>query len=225
MQLHAVIVPPPGVVQAALEAAGGLVPPAPVVTEVPERGLLDRILGRRKVEPPAPPVATFVPTVPEAVFVRLTKFGNVTETDAAGLATALEAVAGDWRAPVLHVSKVGVAETDPYCVTAHLDGDVGALRDIFSNVLEVARLQRFYLDRRSFQSELTTLGTVEVEGGAPVPDDVAGSEVPHQGARWSPSHITLLRTSFTDRGTTFAEVSRVELADAAEELGSAPTGA
>lgn len=223
MQLHAVIVPPPGVIQAALEAAEGLSPPAPVVTEVPKHGLLDRIIGRRKVEPPAPPAVTLLTAAPEAVFVRLAKFGNVTATDAAGLAAALEEVAGDWRAPVLHVSTVRVAEADPYDVTAQLDGDVGALRDIYSNVIEVARLQRFYLDRRSFRSELV-LGTVQVEDGSPLPDDLAGAEAPHQGVRWSPSHITLLRTSFTDAGTTFAEVGRVELAHGAEES-DALTGA
>ena len=225
MQLYAVIVPPPAVVQAALEAAGGLFPPAPpVVTEVPKHGLLDRIIGRRKVEPPAPPAVTLAPAAPEAVFVRLAKFGNVTATDAAGLATALEAAAGTWRAPLLHVGSVGVAEADPFDVTAQLEGDIDALRDIYTNVLEVARLQRFYLDRRSFRAELT-LGAVEVEGGAAVPDDVAGAEVAHQGARWSPSHVTLLRTSFTDGGTTFAEVATVELAHGAEDSGGALAGA
>lgn len=224
MQLYAVIVPPPAVVQDALEVAGDLIPTPPAPTEEPQRGLLGRLLARRQVEPPAAPVVTLAPAPSEAVFVRLAKFGNVTATDAAGLATALEAVAGTWRAPVLHVSRVTVAETDPFDVTAKLDGDVDALRDIYSNVVEVSRLQRFYLDRRSFRAELT-LGAVEVEGGAPVPADVAGAEVPHQGARWSPSHVTLLRTSFTDGGTTFVEVATVELAHSAEESGGALAGA
>jgi hypothetical protein len=219
MQLHAVIVPPPDVVQAALEAARDLIPPAPAAVEEPRRGLLDRLLARRQAEPPAEPVVTLVPAAPEAVFVRLAKFGNVTVADADGLATALEAAAATWPAPLLRVSKVGVAEAAPFDVTAQLEGDVDALRDIFRNVIEVARLQRFYLDRRTFRSELT-LGSVAVEDAGPVPDSVAGAEAPHRGQPWSASRITFVRTSFVDGGTTFAEVARVELADGAEDSGA-----
>ena len=223
MQLHAVIVPPPDVVDSALQAARDLVPSAPPVVEVPKPGLLDRLRGRRPAEPEGgAPVITWVPAAPDAVFVRLAKFGNVTGEDAAGLTRALEAVAGAWPAPMLHVVRVAVAEADPFDVTAELEGDVDALRDIFSNVNEVARLQRFYLDRRSFRSELT-LGTLEVEDGAPV-DSVAGAEVPHHGVRWTPSHVTLLRASVTAEGTTFSEVARIELEHRAEEQ-DARTGA
>ena len=215
MQLHAVIVPPPDVVASALEAARDLVPSPPPVVEVPKPGLLDRLRGRRPAEPEAAPVITWVPAEPDAVFVRLAKFGNVTADDAAGLATALEAVAPTWPAPLLHVTKVRVAESHPFDVTAELEGDVDALRDIFRNVNEVARLQRFFLDRRSFRSELT-LGTIEVEDGAPA-DSVAGTEVPHRDVHWSPSHVTLLRASSTAEGTTFSEVARIELEHRAEE--------
>ena len=223
MQLHAVIVPPPDVVDSALQAARDLVPPAPPAPEEPKLGLLDRLRGRRPAEPPAAPVITWVPEEPDAVFVRLAKFGNVTGDDALGLATALEAVAGTWPAPVLHVTKVGVGEAPGLDVTATLEGDVDALRDIFRNVNEVARLQRFFLDRRSFRSELV-LGSLEVEGGDPVSESLAGTEVPHPGVRWSPSHITLLRASFTAEGTTLTEVARIELEHRAEEM-DARTGA
>jgi hypothetical protein len=222
MQLYAVIIPPPAVVQGALEAAGGLCPPAPAAPEPTRPGLLDRLLGRRQAEPPAAPTVAVLPAAPEAVFVRLAKFGNVTADDAEGLAAALGAVAGTWPAPVLRVSKVRVAEAHPFDVTAQLDGDVDALRDIYGNVNEVARLQRFFLDRRSFRSELP-LGSLDLEDGAPPPDGLAGRELPLQGARWSPSHVTLLRTSFT-AGKAFAEVARVELAHGVEESG-ALTGA
>jgi hypothetical protein len=117
MQLHAVIVPPPGVVRGALEAAAGVVPP-PAAPEEPERGLLERFLVRRQAEPPAEPVVAVLPAAPEAVFVRLAKFGNVTVDDAEGLAAALDAVAGTWPAPVLRVSRVRVAEAHPFDVTA-----------------------------------------------------------------------------------------------------------
>ncbi|TGN62921.1 hypothetical protein EXE59_02390 [Nocardioides eburneiflavus] len=222
MQLYAVIIPPPEVVRGALEAAGGLCPPAPAAPEEPRPGLLGRLLARRQPEPPPAPVVAVLPAAPEAVFVRLAKFGNVTADDAEGLAAALDAVAGTWPAPVLRVSRVRVAEAHPFDVTAQLDGDVDALRDIYRNVNEVARLQRFFLDRRSFRSELP-LGSLDLEDGASLPDGLAGRELPHQGARWSPSHVTLLRTSFT-AGKSFAEVARVELAHGVEESG-ALTGA
>ena len=224
MQLHAVIVPASGVVQDALDAARALLPqPSPPAADEPRRGLLDRLRGRRPAEAGPEPVVALAPAAPDEVFVRLAKFGNVTVTDADGLARAIVAVAGTWQAPALQVSRVGVAQAHPYDVTAQLDGDVDALRDIYRNVIEVAEQQRFYLDRRSFRSELA-LGSVEVEGGGPVPDSVAGVEAAHRGPRWTASHLTLLRTSFTDGRTTFAEVARIELADDAEELG-ARTGA
>ncbi len=223
MQLYAVVVPPPDVVQDALTAAGELFPPPPPLPGKSKRGFLERLRDRRAAEPEAAPVAGLSALAPDAVFVHLAKFGNVTADDATALTEALRAQAATWRAPVLHVSRVFGAADDPYDVRAQLDGDVDALRDIFRNVNEIARLQRFFLDRRSFRSELA-LGSVEVEGEAPVPESVAGSEVPHQGPRWSPSHVTLLRTSFSNQVTTFVEVARVDLADAAEGLG-ARTGA
>jgi 2'-5' RNA ligase len=219
MQLHAVIVPPPDVVDSALRAARDLVPPAPPVVEVPKPGFLDRLRGRRPAEPEAPPVITWVPAAPDAVFVGLAKFGNVTADDAEGLATALEAVAATWPAPVVQVTRLRVAEAHPFDVTAELEGDVDALRDIFRNVNEVARLQRFFLDRRSFRSELV-VGSVEGEDGAPVPATVLGVEAPHAGPTWSPSHVTLVRASFGGSGTTYSELSQVTLAPGVVEPGA-----
>ena len=222
MQLHAVIVPPPTVVEDAFEAARALLPEAPVAAEEPTPGRLGRFLGRRQPPPPPMPVVSMVPAEPAAVFIRLAKFGNVTVTDAEGLAAALQVVARNWQVPILRASTFAVAAAHPFDVTAQLDGDLDALGDIFANVNEVARVQRFFLDRRSFRAELF-LGTIETPDGAPTPE-VAGAELEHQGPQWSPTHITLLRTSFSDGGTTFAEYARVELADAAEDLG-ARTGA
>jgi 2'-5' RNA ligase len=223
MQLHAVIVPPPDVVRGALEAAHDLCSVTPAAPDEPAPGLLDRLRGRRRPVTPAEPAVALLPAAPEAVFVRLAKFGNVTGSDAAGLAEALRSVAGTWPAPVLRVTGLTVAEAEPHDVAAQLDGDVDALRDIYRNVNEVARQQRFFLDRRSFRSELL-IGSVEGEDGAPVPADVAGAEAAHAGRRWSPTHVTLVRASFGASGTTYAELAQVELGRAAEELGTG-TGA
>ena len=178
------------------------------------RSISATLTGRIRTALDAAPVVTLSPAAPEAVFVRLAKFGNVTGEDAAVLTQALETAASAWRAPVLHVSRVGVAEAHPFDVTAQLDGDVDALRDIYLNVIEAARLQRFFLDRRSLRSELV-LGSVGVEAGTPVPDSIAGAEAPHRGPRWSPSHITLLQTTVVAGGSTFVEIARIELAGGA----------
>lgn len=216
MQLLAVIVPPSEALRDALEAAQALCSTAPAATDEPGRGLLGRIRGRRRGTPSTAPVVALRPVPSDAVFVRLAKFGNVTGGDADGLGRALASVAGTWPAPVLHTSGVSVAESEPHSVTAQLGGDVDALRDIYGNVNEVARQQRFFLDRRSFRSELV-LGSVAGEDGAPVPDAVAGAEAPHAGPTWSPSHVTLVRASFGASGTTYSELAQIELAPAVAE--------
>lgn len=211
MQLHAVIVPPLDVVHDALEAAREMLTPAPAAEDTARGGIVDWLRGRRRVDASAAPAVTMVPAPPEAVFVRLAKFGNVTADDATRLARAIEAQAHTWPVPLLQVSALRVAEEPPFDVTAQLDGEADALRDIFRNVNEIAHSQRFFLDRRSFRIELV-LGSFGVPDGAPAPDAVAGAEAPHVGPRWSPSDVTLLRTSFVDGKATFAEFARIPLA-------------
>jgi hypothetical protein len=217
MQLHAVVVPPPGTAQATLEAARALAPSPPGPGDEPRPGFLGRLRGRREPEPVEGPTVTLAEAPPEAVRVRLAKFGNVTATDAAGLVEALGAVAGTWRVPVLYVTALAVGEAHPFEVTARLEGDVDDLRDIHRNVNEVAHSQRFFLDRRNFRSELT-LGSIRAEDGAPPP--LAGAEVPCRGAYWSPSHLTLLRSSFAAGETTFTEFARIDLAAGDEGIGA-----
>lgn len=215
MQLHAVVAVPEDVVRAtALEVAPALVAAtAPAVPEDTGRGLLSR-LRRRPAEDPAP-VATFAPATPGSVFVKIAKFGNVTADVAAELRAELEAAAAEWRAPVLRVAKVSVAEEAPHEVIAELDGDVAALREIYHNVIEVAAQHRFYLDRRNFRPE-AVLGRLAVPDGEVLPDAVAGLELGHSGPWWTAPHLTLLRASFSG-GAGFAEVARIGLDDDAGE--------
>lgn len=218
MQLYAVIVPPPPVVEDALEGARALLPSASAAA-APAHGRLGRLLGRRQSTAPAP-LVSMAPAAPEAVFILLAKLGNVTATDAAGLGAALQVAARKWQAPVLRVSTLAVAAAHPFEVTARLDGDLGALRDLFAHVNQVAKDQRFFLDRRSFRTELS-LGTLETPDGAPAPD-MAGAEFEHEGPQWSTTHITLLRTSFSAGVATFAEFAQVQLTDATKDLGARP---
>lgn len=218
MQLYAVIVPPPPVVEDALEGARALLSSTSAAA-APSHGRLGRLLGRGRSTASAP-LVSMKPAAPEAVFILLAKFGNVAAGDAAGLGAALQVAARKWQAPVLHVSTFAVAAAHPFDVTAQLDGDVGALRDLFAHVNEVAKGQRFFLDRRSFRTELS-LGTLETADGASVPDMV-DAELEHEGPQWSPTHVTLLRTSFNAGVPTFAEFARIQLADPAEDLGARP---
>jgi hypothetical protein len=214
MQLLAVIVPPPEVVREVLDAAHDLCSPTQAPDAAPPaRGLL-RLLGRPREAAPAAPVVALRAAEPSTVFVRLAKFGNVTGDDASGLGDALASAAGAWPAPVLRVTGLTVTDDDPAAVTAQVGGDVGALRDIYHQVNEVARQQRFFLDRRSFRSELA-LGTLEAGVPSPV---LAGTELPHPGASWSPSHVTLVRASFTSAGSTYAEHARIDLAPGGENV-------
>ena len=179
MQLLAVIVPPPEVVRDALEAAQALCSTEPAATEDPGRGFLDRIRGRRKGASATAPVVALHPLSPDAVFVPLAKFGNVTGDDAEGLVHALTTVAGTWPAPVLRMTGVSVAEADPHTAAARLDGDVDALRDIYArNVNEVARQQRFFLDHGAASQQRLALGAIQGEDGAPVPADRRGRRDP-----------------------------------------------
>ena len=211
MQLIAVMVPPPEVVRDAVEAAQALCSPEPTMEDEPGRGLLDRIRGRRGGASRTAPSVALHPLSSDAVFVRLAKFGNVAGDDVEGLARALTAVAGTWPAPVLRTTGVSVTESEPHTVTAQLGGDVDALRDIHGNVNEVARQQRFFLDRRSFRSELV-VGSAEGQDGAPVPPTLLGAEAAHAGPSWSPAHVTLVRASFGASGATYSELSQVDLA-------------
>jgi hypothetical protein len=211
MQLYAAIVPPQSVVDAALEAARVVVSPPPPPAPEQKARLRDRVLGRREPEAPAPPELTFNEAAPGAAHVRLAKFGNVTSTDAGALADALAASAGAWPMPVVYVTHLVVGTTYPFEVSARLEGDLDALRGLHRGVNEVAQSQGFFLDRRSFRSELV-LGTVQTaDYGSSVP--LAGIEVPCRGPYWSPTHVTVLRSSWAAGATTFTEYARIDLGD------------
>lgn len=211
MQLHAGVAVPEEAVRATVldvvpSLVAATVPPA---SEETGRGLLAR-WRRSPAEPPAP-VVSFVPASPESVFVKIARFGNVTADVARDLTSSLTETAGDWRAPVLRVSSVTVSDAAPYVVTAELEGDVDALREIYRNVIEVAALHRFYLDRRNFRPEVV-LGQLSAPAGDVVLDGIAGLRIDRSGPWWSADHLSLLRASFSG-GAGFAEVARVGLDD------------
>lgn len=224
MQLHAVIVPPAGAIEGALQITHSIFSPEPEPVEEPppRRGVLGR-LKKPAAAPPPPPEVLWHPTPSDALFVRVCKFGNVTLSDTRTLLQAIESVAGTWPRPRLHVAEIVVGETEPFSVTARLEGELDDLFAIFRNVLDVAKAQDFFLDRRSFRSEVA-LGTVVVPDGATVPDALPGAVIPMVGPHWHAGHLTLLRSTRIADATTYEEFASVPLSSSAADS-SASQGA
>ena len=220
MHLQAVILPPPGAIEGALQITRGIFAPEQEPVEEPKRGLLGRL---RKPQPePVVPEVIWEPTKPEALLVKVCKFGNVTLSDTRALVRAFEAVAPGWPRPALHVGGVYVGDAEPFTVTAHLEGETDDLFALFRQVLDVAKEQDFFLDRRSFRSQIP-LGVVRVPDGAAVPEGLPGAVIPLEGPEWHASHLTLLRQLHVGADTTFEEVAAVRLGDVTQDRGPRTT--
>lgn len=219
MQLHAVIVPPPDAVRDALEAAHGLfaaaAAPGPV-GESKRGGVLSRLRRPASAAADVPPVVSYYPATPGAEFVTLAKLGNVTVTDASTLTKALTEASAAWSPPTVRVTALSVGEINPRHVVpaldvhARLEGDLDALHAMFRSLNDVARVQRFFLDRRSFRPEFP-LGFVEAAQGASIPESMPGSTTPLEGAWWRPTHVSILRSLHSCSGVTYEEFERVRL--------------
>lgn len=216
MHLQAVIVPPRGAIEGALQITHSIFAPEPEPEE--ERkggGLLGRLRKPLPVEPLPDPL--WVPAAHETMTVRVGKFGNVTLTDTRALARAIEAVAVTWPRPVLHVVDVVVGDAQPFPVVARLDGDTDDLWTIFRNVVDVAKKQGFFLDRRSFRTQVP-IGAVEVPEGAVVPEALPGAVIPLEGPEFQATHLTLQRISRVGEATSFEEVVAIPLGTATEGM-------
>ena len=220
MQLHAVIVPSPDAVQGALGAAHALFAGAAQPVEEPRRG---GVLSRLRRPAPAPVEASpvsFFPATPGGEFVTLAKLGNVTVTDACTLTKALNEAVGAWSPPMIRVKALSVGEINPRHVVpaldvhAQLEGELDALHAMFRGLNDVAKAQRFFLDRRSFRPEFP-LGFVEAASGAQIPEDLPGSVSPHESDWWRPTHITILRSLHNSNGVSYEEFERVMLPEPA----------
>lgn len=216
MQLHAVIVPPPDVLESTFAAAQGvrLAPETPIVQEEAPARLLQR-LRRRETAPARAPEVPFTLTPSTEQHVRVTRFGNVTGADTETLGIALGMAAWDWPAPVVHVSGLSIDTTaHTPVITAQLDGDIDGLRQIFRGVLAVAQSQRFFLDRRIFHPEFT-VATVDIASDETAKERLELETETVRGADWQVTHLSLLRLSFTSPGRVFEDVAVVPLGGSA----------
>ena len=208
MQLAAVIIPPPDVVEDALVVARGLVAAAPEVVPRQQRpGLLGRLLGRPDEEPAS--IGLYEPE-PSRVFVRLVKLGHVSEGDASSLTGALRVLAEEWVAPVLHVSSVSIEDGGPPPVRAHLGGDVEVLRSMVAHLDEAAAQIGLTHKRRGLRPEFS-LGALDVPWRSAAGGSFAATRE-QRGRDWQPTHLTLVKADQTRRGTLYVEVARLPLA-------------
>lgn len=205
MQLRAVIAPPSGAMDDCQAILHDIFTPTTV--ETPARGLVGRLRKRGAV--PVPEVE-WQPNLADAVVVGVAKFGHVTRADTQDLIAALEKSARDWAAPEVRVADIHVGETEPFAVAARLTGGLDALVGLFRNVLGVAQQQGFFLDRRSFRSEVA-LGTITVPPGAAVPESLPGVVIPVHGPTWTISHLQLVRVSLNEMDTVMDEVAAIRL--------------
>jgi hypothetical protein len=148
-------------------------------------------------------------------FVRLTRFGNVSNDDTETLGLALGVDAWDWPAPVVHVSGLVLDITTARpTITAELGGDIDGLRTIFRKVLAVAQSQRFFLDRRIFHPQFP-VATVQVEeDDASLRERLELDPAAFVGAEWQVTHFSLLAMSFGDTARAFEEIAVVPLGGA-----------
>lgn len=214
MQLQSAIVPPPDVYADALAAAQNLrLAPVEVVIEQPT-GLFQR-LARGTTKQQALPPEVMPSVVPaEQPFVRLTRFGNVSNDDTETLGLALGVDAWDWPAPVVHVSGLVLDLATPRpTIIAELGGDTDGLRTIFRKILAVAQSQRFFLDRRIFHPQFP-VATVEIDDDVPLRERLELDTAAFVGVEWQVTHFSLLALSFGDTSRAFEEIAVVPLGGA-----------
>ena len=212
MQLQAILLPPPEVIDGVLTAAKS-VAIAPPVVEGPSGKGVGRLF-KKSSRPPSLPSLDIVPVATPSV--KVVRFGNVTLDDAERLAEALARAAAEWRALRLYVVGVRVEQTSTqFLLTAELGGDTDLAWSLFRNVNEVARTQRFFLDRRSFQpafafASLTIGGEPNPTQLETVPEFALGDAETYTGPEWHATYLDLVSVPYSPNAPLEA-VGEIEL--------------
>lgn len=212
MQLQAVIVPPPSVVQDALAAARTITLKPGASPQ--KQGMVQRLRQRQSGR--VAPVDHLAVVASDAMFIRLAHLGSVTSEDALRLARALDEPAATWPAPVVHVAELDIELTDTQMlITARLGGDTDGLRDIFRAFNEAAKAQRFFLDRRSFRPEFT-VASIDLPDDPTFLDRLEWDADTHQGPEWQAMSISMMHVGFGDNARTFDHFDTVALGGRAD---------
>lgn len=198
MQLQAILLPPPEVIDGVLTAAKSVAIDRPADEEAAGKGVA-RLFKKGSRLPPLPPLEIVPIATPS---VKVVRFGNVTNDDAERLGEALSKAAGEWRALNLHVVGIRVEQTSTqFLLTAELGGDTDLAWSLFRSVNDVARTQRFFLDRRSFQpafafASMTIGGEPNPTQLATVPEFALGDAESYTGPPWHATYLDLVSVPF-----------------------------
>ena len=211
MLVHGAILPP----RAALEAVVDVVRSVPVPYAEPAavaapKGLLGR-LGRGKGEPEPPvetvPALEYVPL--GRIQVLMAEFGNLTTSDARGLAEAITEAAQEWPTPTVRFAG-GTALDFPgdWSVWAKLEGDLDALGTIARGVTQCVERLRLFVDRRLFRPMLS-IATVTTATTGPYLQSVVEALDAFEGEEW-PVTLSLTKETYVDANTTeWVEFERI----------------
>ncbi|HEX5086189.1 MAG TPA: hypothetical protein VFV89_00160 [Nocardioides sp.] len=159
MLLFAALVPPTAELDRARVAVASVAPvPEPTPEPAPaarHRAGARRWFGRRKATEPDPvdPMLTLVPRA--LMNTQIVKFGNLSSSDAIGLADALTERGQEWSSPRLRLAGGFVRQLDGRTsVWTGITGDIEEVRDVIRGVSHVAQGLQMFVDRRIFRPEI-----------------------------------------------------------------------
>jgi 2'-5' RNA ligase len=190
MLLHAAIVPPMPVLEAAASAL---------------RFAEEQAAGGRSA--PGPPLE-FVPA--RQMHVPFVRFGSITSGDASALAETLLARAADWARPTVHLRGAQLAEaTSGRTLCMSLEGDVVELITIARGVTQCVPRLGLRFHRNNFAPQLSVARVTR-----PTPARVMSLLnvlETFQSVSWTVSHVLLLKRSFDGTSSGVTEYQRIPL--------------
>lgn len=200
MFLHAVLTPPPPLLEAISSAVRSAEPPAPAPPPPPQprRGAFERLAGRhvQVAESRVRTVAAFE-LIPAGRFtLPIAGFGNVAMGDVIRVAESLKEAAEQWATPTVHFFGATVLEFSHHrSLGLTLAGEVAELEMVARAVTECVQRRGFRFDRRKFQPalEVATIGESATTGQ--VMSFLNALEGFH-GDPWTVDHVSLVKRSF-----------------------------
>ena len=122
----------------------------------------------------------------------IVKFGNLSTSDATGLADALTLRAAEWSSPRLRLAGGFVLQQDGRTsVWTGLTGDLDEVRDVIRGVAHVAQGLHMFVDRRIFRPDIQ-LATANQRTTTDYLDAVLAELDTFESNAWWQSTLTLL---------------------------------
>ncbi len=156
----------------------------------PEEALVELADAVRAVAPGTPELE---PVPVAEMQIPVTRFGNVTQSDARALGAMLRREAAGWAPPKLYFAGATALEwRGDESVWARLDGDVDGLLALGRGVSSVVRRLGFLVDRRQFRP-LLAVGTITDHTTAPYLERLVAALEAFAGQPWRLEHLVVLR--------------------------------